>query len=498
MDELAISLENINKSFPGVKALDNVSFLLKKGEVHALVGENGAGKSTLINIIIGVLKQDSGNILINGEKQEHYSPFDAKSLGIGIVPQELNLFPNRSVAENIFFGIQKDRRVFPHINWAKIYKEAKEAISKIGLDVDVRLKVSSFTIATQQLVQITRALACGANILILDEPTASLTSQEIENLFRLIKGFKEEKKSIIFISHNLDEVKRISDRISIMRDGNLICTRDTKDISIDEIITVMAGRKVVNSKISRSRKLDNKNVLKVQNLTRKNEFNDISFTVDECEILGVAGLIGSGRTELANCIFGETLPHSGEILWFGEKVKINSTNRAINLGLGYVPEDRRHSGMFPSLSVSENMLITLYQSLVRFSGINHTLKNKIAGKFVKDLKIKTPLLSKQIKFLSGGNQQKVILARWLAKNVKLLILDEPTRGIDVNAKGEIYDLIRSLADSGVAVIVISSELEEVINLSDRIMIMHEGNLKGFLKPEEIKQEDILKVALSGD
>jgi len=499
MDEFpVIVLEKINKEFPGVKAVNNVSFLLNKGEVHALVGENGAGKSTLINIIIGLLKPDSGDIFINGVKQEHYSPFIARSLGIGIVPQELNLFPNKSVAENIFFGMIKSKTGFPYINWTQIYKQAKEAISKIGLNLDVRLKISNFTIAIQQLIQITRALAFGANILILDEPTASLTIQEIENLFRLIKNFKEEGKSIIFISHNLDEVKKISDRISIMRDGNLVCTANTKDITIDEIIKAMAGREIVNLKISHNKRLDNRNVLTVKNLTRKKEFSNINFTVNEGEILGIAGLIGSGRTELAKCIFGETLPNSGEILWLGKKVKINSTNSAINLGLGYVPEDRRHEGIFPSLSVSENIMIPLYQSLVRLTGINHALKNKIAIKFIKELNIKTSSLNKQIRFLSGGNQQKVILARWLAKNVKLLILDEPTRGIDVNSKKEIHELIRNLADSGLAVIVISSELEEIINLSDRIMIMHEGKLKGFLKSGEIKPEDILKIALNNN
>ena len=283
-----------------------------------------------------------------------------------------------------------------------------------------------------------------------------------------------------------------------MRDGNLISTVNTKDINIDEIIKIMAGREIINVKISHGKGLNNKSVLEVRNLTKKNEFNNINFTVNEGEILGIAGLIGAGRTELAKCIFGETLPNSGEILWFGEKVKINSTNHAINFGLGYVPEDRRHDGMFPSLSVTENILLPLYQSLVRFTGINNALKNKIANKFVKELNVKTPSLNKQIRFLSGGNQQKVILARWLAKNVKLLILDEPTRGIDVNSKREIHELIRSLTVSGLAVIVISSELEEVMNLSDRIMIMHEGNIKGFLNPEEIKQEDILKLALSSN
>jgi len=495
MEDLKIiNLKKINKSFPGVKAVNNVNFSLKKGEVHSIVGENGAGKSTLVNIIIGIVKQDSGDIIINGETQQHYSPFIAKSLGIRIVPQELVLLPNRSVAENIFFGEIKSDFSFPFISWSKIYKEAKESLLKIGLDIDVREKVSNFNVAYQQLFQITRAIVSGTQILILDEPTASLTVQEVGRLFGLITSLKKEGKSIIFISHILEEVKLISDRVSVMRDGNLECTVNTKDVDVNELIKIMVGREIVNEKLSNDKIIKDKVALEVKNLTRKDEFNNINFSMNEGEILGITGLIGSGRTELAKCIFGETLPNSGEILLFGKKVKINNPSDAIKLGIGYVPEDRRNEGLFPLITVTENLLMPLLQSLVRFIGINHYKKNKIANKLVEELQIKTPSLNKQVLFLSGGNQQKVVLARWLAKNTKLLILDEPTRGIDVNAKSEIHKLIKSLANKGLSVIVISSEIEEIIDVSDRIIVMNNGKIKGFLKSEDAKKEAILKLA----
>lgn len=500
MDESpVIKLEKINKTFPGVRALNDINFSLKKGEIHSIVGENGAGKSTLINIIIGVLNQDRGDIYINGKKQEHYSPSIARELGLGIVPQELNLFPDRSVAENIMLGVSKKKTKFPYISWSQIYKDARDVLKNIDSKINVRTKVSDFTIAYQQLVQIARAIAFGANILILDEPTASLTMHETENLFRLIENFKKEDKSIIFISHHLEEVKKISDRISVMRDGELITTMDNKDIDIEKIIKLMAGKKIKKVSNDRSdKKIKKECVLEIKDLTRINEFNKISFKVKKGEILGIAGLVGSGRTELAKCIFGETQPSSGKVLWFGKETRIISPNNAIEIGIGYVPEDRRNEGMFPLLSITENILMPLLQSMARFFGINNRKKENIANQYVEDLNIKTPSTKQQIKFLSGGNQQKVILARWLAKNVKLLILDEPTRGIDVNAKGEIHRLINELANNELAVIVISSELEEVINLSHRILVMHEGNLKGFLDAGNIVEEDILKVALGNN
>ncbi len=476
--------------------MNDVSFMLDRGEIHALVGENGAGKSTLVNVIMGLLQPDSGEIYLSEKKVVIDSPQTALSMGIGIVPQELNLIPQCSVAENIFLGMEKLKPGLPLIDWASVYHDAEIVLQKIGIKIDVRARVRNMSVAYQQIVQIARAIAFGAEILILDEPTACLTSQEADRLFEILDQFREEGKSIIFISHHMEEIEKISDRVSVMRDGSLIGTLNMQDTDIDEIIRLMVGREVEKKSKVRKTSSSDRCILKVDNLGRKNEFRNISFSIHEGEIFGIAGLVGAGRTELVRAIFGETRPTEGEIFWQGEKVSISSPHNAINLGIGYVPEERRKDGIFPGISVSENISMPILPNLVKWIGINHARKKELAIKYINELRIKTPSPEKQIKLLSGGNQQKAILARWLAKKVKLLILDEPTRGIDVNAKGEIHELIRKLADDGLAVIIISSELEEVINLSDRIMVMHEGNAKGFLDTQDISQEEILKVALS--
>ena len=491
----ALGVRNIHKSFPGVKALNDVSFRLNKGEIHALVGENGAGKSTLMNVIMGLLQPDSGEIYLDEKKVVIDSPQKALSLGIGIVPQELNLVPQCSVAENIFLGMEKLKCGLPLIDWDTIYYDAKNILQKIGVNIDVKAKVCNMSVAYQQLVQIARALAFGANILILDEPTACLTSQETEHLFEILNQFKKEGKSIIFISHHMEEIKKMSDKVSVMRDGNLIATMNMSDTNIDEIIKLMVGRDMEQKETSRRKSSAGSCILRVESLGRKNEFQEISFSLKEGEILGIAGLVGAGRTEIVRAIFGATQPDTGCIYWKEKKVSISSPHQAIKLGMGYVPEERRKYGIFPLTSVSQNISMPILKRLVKWMSINHAAEKELTSRYIKELNIKTPSADKQIRLLSGGNQQKTILARWLAKGVKLLILDEPTRGIDVNAKGEIHELIRRLADKGLAVILISSELEEVIQLSDRIMVMHEGSAKGFLDSAYVTQEEILKVAL---
>jgi ABC-type sugar transport system, ATPase component len=493
MENLALKMTNISKSFPGVKALKNVSFELKKGEIHALIGENGAGKSTLMNVLMGIYRPEVGEIYVDGKKCEIQSTVDAVALGIGMVPQELSLVPEATVAENIFIG-NENKNKFGLINWKETSKNAKKFVNQIGVSIDVNAVVKDLSVAYQQLVQIARTLAAGAHILIFDEPTASLTGSEVDLLFKVMRQLKNEGKSIVFISHHLEELKIITDRITIMRDGEVAYTDDTENLEVDQIIKHMANReaKVSTKKV---RKTSEDIILSVKNLSREKEFTDVSFDVHNGEIFGIGGLVGSKRTELINAIYGITKRSSGTMEFKGKLVDINSPQRAIDLGMGYLPEERRKDGIFPILSVAENLTITTYKKLNSILGINFKETKKITSDYIEKLNIRTPDKEALIKNLSGGNQQKVILSRWLALNVDLLILDEPTRGIDVNAKFEIYELIKSLAEKGLTVIIVSSEHEELLTLTDRIMVMHEGRVKGFLNSAEASQEDILMLAL---
>lgn len=493
MENLILKMMNISKSFPGVKALKDVSFELRKGEIHALIGENGAGKSTLMNVLMGIYKPDCGEIYINGKKYNITSPVDAVSLGVGMVPQELSLIPDATVAENLFIGNENKNR-FGIISWRETTNNAKKFIEQIGVPIDVNAFVKDLSVAYQQLVQIGRILAAGAEILIFDEPTASLTGSEVELLFNVMRQLKKEGKSIIFISHHLEELKVITDRITIMRDGTVAHVDDTKNLEIDEIIRYMANREARVSTRS-DREINKEIILAVKNLCREKEFSDVSFDVHRGEIFGIGGLVGSRRTELINTIYGLTKKSSGTIEFKGKAVDINSPQKAIESGMGYLPEERRKDGIFPVLSIAENLTITTYKKLKSILGIRFKETLKITDEYVEKLNIKTPNKTALIKNLSGGNQQKVILSRWLALNVDLLILDEPTRGIDVNAKYEIYELIKSLAANGLTVVIVSSEHEELLTLTDRIMVMHEGRVKGFLDSAKASQEDILMVAL---
>jgi len=494
--DFVLSVENMNKRFAGVTALKDVSFNLRSGEIHAVVGENGAGKSTLMNVIMGLVKPDSGVIFVNGKNVKVSSPLEARALGIGLVPQELNLVPLISVAENIFLGREQRVGKTFHINNKKMQTEAKHLMESIGVSIDVKSKVLNLSVAYQQLVQIARALAFGINILILDEPTASLTVQERDSLFKVLHNLKDNGMAIIFISHRMEEIEMISDRVSIMRDGSLLKTTDMKDISIDEIIKNMVGREVVNIRVERESSYSSDVLLKVDKLSRVGEFRDISFELRKGEILGFAGLVGAGRTELVRAIYGVTKPSGGVIYWKGTKLNTSSTDNAIRLGMGYVPEERRRFGIFPFMSVNDNLTVPIMNMLKRGIAIARKKQLAVTESYISKMSIRTPSPNQEIRNLSGGNQQKVIIARWLAKNVQLLILDEPTRGIDVNAKSEIGKIIRDLADKGLSIIFISSELEEVISIADRIMIMHEGAIKGFVLPQETSQEDIMKIALS--
>lgn len=493
MSEYVLEMRGIVKRFPGTLALNKVDFNLKKGEVMALIGENGAGKSTLMNVLMGMFAMDEGTVLIDGSKIENRSPFEALQNGIGMVPQELNLVGDITIAENIYLGLHQKKNHL--IDWEQTHKKAREMLAKLDVDIEPGLKLKSISAAFQQLVSIARTLAFGSNIIILDEPTAALTIKETERLFENIRKLKAEGKSIIIITHHLDEVIALSDRVTVMRDGQMVKLCDTNELTIDDMIYYMANKKV-EKHVRITRKFSDKTYLEIKGFTRAHEFSNVSFDVKKGEIFGVAGLVGAGRTELFQCIYGMTVKESGQVFIDGREVDIKSPAAAIRNGIGLVPEERRKQGMFPILPIYENVMLPSYRKVTKNKMIQFKKAIKATDIQVEKLRIKTPSSSVIIKNLSGGNQQKVILARWMEKNVQLFILDEPTRGIDVRAKGEIYKLIREMADRGITVVVISSEMEELISLADRIMIMHGGKVKGFVVPDEdLAREDLLKIAL---
>lgn len=493
MSNKILKMQNISKLFPGVKALDKVNFEVETGEIHGLVGENGAGKSTLMKVLMGIYKADEGKIIFKDKIENITSPSYSTSIGIGMVPQELNLNPYVSAAENIYLG-NEIRNSVGGIDWKKTKSEASKILKTIGINIDPSRIVNRLSVAQRQLIQIARVLVTGADLLIFDEPTAALTISETEFLLNLMLQLKKQGKSIVFITHHLEELISTTDRLTIMRDGSVVKVSKTSEITIDSIIEHMAGKKI--AKMQRAeRVIGDEILLKIEDFLRGSEFSDVSFEVKKGEIFGVGGLVGSGRTELMNAIFGLTHKSSGKMIFEGKEVTIKSPSHAIKLGMGYVPEERRLHGIFPILSVRENLVISIYDKISKTMRIRYGEAEKVSKEYIGKIRIKTPNTSTPIQNLSGGNQQKVILSRWLARNVKLLVLDEPTRGIDVNAKGEIYNLIREITKQGVTVIIVSSEHEELLLLTDRVMIMHEGKVKGIKDTANLKQQDILEVAL---
>ncbi|TYP48727.1 sugar ABC transporter ATP-binding protein [Thermosediminibacter litoriperuensis] len=492
MSEILLRVENIVKEFPGVKVLKGVSFELKKGEVLALVGENGAGKSTLMKILSGAYTKDSGKIYFEGEEVEINSPKKAQHLGISIIHQELNLCPHLSVAANIFLGREFSNKTI--LDEKRQNEEAKKILDLLGMDINPTEKVRNLTVSKQQMVEIAKAISANAKLLIMDEPTSSLSEKEIDELFRVIRDLKNKGTSIIYISHRLEELKKIVDTVAVMRDGEMVATFQYKDVTLDEIIRLMVGRKL-EEKYPRITVERGEKILEVRNLTRKNVLKDISFELYKGEILGIAGLVGSGRTELARAIFGADRVDYGEILLHGRKVKINSPADAIESGIVYIPEDRKFSGLALGLSVISNIMMASVDKVCNPLGvINRARELEIGNKTVKDLRIKTPSLWQKVKNLSGGNQQKVIIGRWLVKQPRIFIFDEPTRGIDVGTKIEIYNILNRLKQKGIGIIVISSELPEILGVSDRILVMCEGRLKAELEAGKTNQEEIMYYA----
>ena len=488
-----LEMENITKEFPGVKALDSVRFRIFPGEVMALLGENGAGKSTLMKILCGAYDHDLGTITMNGKELTISSPKNAMDQGIAIIHQELNLIPGLTVGENIFLGkepLSKGRK----INWKKLYSESEKLLNRLGTEIDSKAPASTLSIGDQQMVEIAKALSENADILILDEPTDALTDTEADNLFRVIKELKADGKGLVYISHRIPEVFKICDKVTILRDGQFINEKAVSELDEDGIIEMMVGRKL-DEQIPYSPHKAGSQLLEVKGLNSTVSQN-INFSIKKGEIVGIAGLMGAGRTEMALTLFGLYPAKSGSIVLDGEQVDINSPGKAISKGIAYVSEDRKQLGLFLGLSVKDNITLP---SLKQFERLlyktDETKRNNSVDKFIDQLTIKTPDRNQLVGNLSGGNQQKISIARGLITRPKLLILDEPTRGVDVGAKKEIYKLINKFKDEGLAILMISSEMPELLGISDRILVMHNNSISGQLSREEASQEAIMRMAV---
>lgn len=494
-DGVLVLMEGIEKSFPGVHALSDCRFELRAGEVHALVGENGAGKSTLMKVLAGVYAKDAGRILYKGREVDIPNPRAAQHLGISMIHQELNLMPHLTVAQNIFIGREPRRAAGFLLDEDEINRRTRQLLDMLHLQLDPRTRVADLTVAKQQMVEIAKALSFNAEVLIMDEPTAALTEAEIEDLFGIIRRLREKGVGIVHISHRLEELRQISDRVTVMRDGRYIDTVRTQDVSIDRIISMMVGRAIYESAPQVPDSADREVVLEVRRLNRGNVIRDVSFTLRKGEILGFAGLMGAGRTEVARAVFGADPIDSGEIYVRGRRAHIRSPLDAVRYGIGYLSEDRKRYGLTLGMDVENNIALASFNKFLSALGwVNQAAIRQTAGRLVDMLAIKTPGLQQQVKNLSGGNQQKVVVGKWLTADTDILIFDEPTRGIDVGAKSEIYHLLNELARQGKSIIMISSELPEILRMSHRIIVMCEGRITGELSSAEATQEKIMTYA----
>ena len=492
MSDYILEMKNITKSFPGVRALDNVSFSVCSGAIHALVGENGAGKSTLMKILDGVYQTDSGSIFINDEEKKLRNPQDARSAGIGLIFQEFNLINQLSAAENIF--INRLLKKGPVVDWRSINKEAQEIVDKLGFVFDVRTMVENLSAAQKQLVEIAKVLSEDVKIIVMDEPTSSLTASETENLLNIIKKLKDKGITTIYISHKLEEVFAISDFCTVMRDGKIIETRKTTGFTQAQIIECMVGRTVDMEFPKRNFQIGGV-VLDVKDVSMGKRVKNVSFSLRRGEILGIAGLVGSGRTELAETLFGAHGYTKGELFINGKKVKIRNTYDGKKKGIGFLTEDRKETGLVLMYDITRNISVTNLSKILKGLFLSAKKETENVKNYVKDLKIKTPSLKQLLMNLSGGNQQKVVFAKWLFSDADILILDEPTRGIDVGAKYEIYLLMNKLAEEGKSIIMISSELPEVLGMSDRVLVLNAGEIAGELKQGEATAEAVMRLAI---
>jgi len=493
MPDVILSMKGIDKSFPGVHALDHVDLEVRRGEVHALMGENGAGKSTLMKVLTGIYSKDAGSIIYEGKEVEFNSPKEAQDAGIVIVHQELNMMNHLTVAQNIFIGREFMRGKL--INDAKMNEEARKLFDQLHIDIDPTAKMGDLTVGKQQMCEIAKAISHKAKVIIFDEPSAALTEAEIEEMFKIIRDLREKQLGIVYISHRMDEIKVITDRVTVMRDGSYVGTLVTKDCTKDDIINMMVGRVIYEDPKTQSAVApDAPVVLKVEHLNAGKMVQDVSFELRKGEILGFSGLMGAGRTETARALFGADPKTSGDIYIKGEKVTINSPKDAVHLGIGYLSEDRKRYGIILGKSVSDNSTMAHLKNFVKGLFIDKKAEKQITEDYIKRLNTKTPSTEQLVVNLSGGNQQKVVLAKWLIKDCDILIFDEPTRGIDVGAKSEIYTLMNQLVAQGKSIIMISSEMTEILRMSDRIIVMCEGKKTAEIDIAEASQEKIMHAA----
>jgi ribose transport system ATP-binding protein len=493
MGEVILTMKDIDKSFPGVHALDNVSFELQRGEVHALMGENGAGKSTLMKVLTGIYKKDSGTITYDGKDVEFTNPREAQQAGIVIVHQELNMLSHLTVAQNIFIGCEYMKGTM--IDDARMNAESTKLFERLNINIDPTETMSKLTVGKQQMCEIAKAISHEAQVIVFDEPSAALTESEVSELFEIIRDLKKKDIGIIYITHRMDEVKVITDRVSVMRDGAYVGTLISENSTKNDIINMMVGRVIYEEPKTASKvPKDAPVVLKVEHLNAGRLVKDVSFELHKGEILGFSGLMGAGRTETARAIFGADIKESGDIYIDGKKVEIHSPKDAVKCGIGYLSEDRKRFGIVVQRTVAENSTMAYLENFMRGIFINKKNERMEAEKYVGSLAIKTPSVNQLVVDLSGGNQQKVVLAKWLVRDCDILIFDEPTRGIDVGAKSDIYKLMNELVKEGKSIIMISSEMPEVLRMSDRIVVMCEGRKSGELRIEEATQEKIMHLA----
>ena len=493
MGEVILTMKGIDKSFPGVHALDHVDLEVRKGEVLALMGENGAGKSTLMKVLTGIYKKDSGTITYEGKEVEFTNTREAQDAGIVIVHQELNMLGHLTVAQNIFIGREFKKGI--KIDDAKMKAESKKLFDRMNIDIDPSETMSNLTVGRQQMCEIAKAISHDAKVIIFDEPSAALTEAEIEELFKIINDLRDKGIGIVYISHRMDEIKKITDRVTVMRDGQYVGTLITKDSTKDDIINMMVGRVIYEDPKTESQVPEGAEVvLKVEHLNAGKMVQDVSFELHRGEILGFSGLMGAGRTETARALFGADPMESGDIYVHGKKVTIKSPADAVKAGIGYLSEDRKRYGCVVAKSVAENTTMATMEQFMSGLFIDKAKEKEVATKYVEALATKTPTVDQLVVNLSGGNQQKVVIAKWLTRDSEILIFDEPTRGIDVGAKNEIYKLMNKLAKDGKAIIMISSEMTEILRMSDRIVVMCEGKKTGELDISEATQENIMNLA----
>lgn len=496
MNENIFQVKNLTKSFSGIKALDDVQLTIKKGEVHALMGENGAGKSTFMKILIGLLTPDSGEIIFEGNTIKNNSVSEISKKGISMIHQEILIIPELTVAQNIFLGREKEvsGNKSGWLNDRNISVKAEDLLKELGVDIDPNIKMKYLSVAQMQMVEIAKAVSNNARIIIMDEPTSAISDTEVSTLFKIIRDLKSKGVAIIYISHKMDEIFEISDTITVLRDGKYIATKSASELDKNSLIAMMVGREIINMFPEPGLK-KGEIILSVKNLTKKGKFSDISFNVHAGEIFGISGLMGAGRSEIAEAIYGLSPADSGTMHINGEEIKIKSPQDAVANGIGYVSEDRKKLGFIPQLSVKQNLTLGSLSEHCRGIFIDNLKENIASDQMIADLKIKASGRNQKVTYLSGGNQQKVVIGKVLAASPKIIILDEPTRGVDVGAKFEIYKLINNLAAQGIAIIMISSELPEILGMSDRILVLSKGIQTAILSRQEATQELIMKYAV---